>query len=235
MLKVFAVQITQFPYEYLNSILSYLPSERRQKHLKFRFLQDKLRGVTGDMLMRKVLSSMMDKPIDDIKIAVNCFGKPILLGHKQGIGFNISHSEDWVVLAIGPSTRIGVDVERINEVSLDLALRFFMDDEYQSIMKVTMAEHRLLQFFRIWTAKESYIKAIGKGLSIPLESFSTVNADEIASEKWIKGEKWYFCSYPLEDGYSLTVCSDKNCFDKGVTIIDIDSLVHSFFKAHKHG
>ncbi|OMF91673.1 4'-phosphopantetheinyl transferase superfamily protein [Paenibacillus sp. FSL R7-0337] len=235
MVKVFAVQITQFPYKYLDSILSYLPEGRRQKHLEFRFLQDKLRGVTGDMLMRMVLSSMMDRPIEDISIAVNCFGKPVLLGNKQGLGFNISHSGDWVVLATGPSSQIGVDVERIDEVHLDLALRFFREDEYRSILKVEMGEHRLLQFFRIWTAKESYIKAIGKGMTIPLESFSTVEGDEMASEKWIFGKKWYFKSYLLEVGYSLTICSDINCFSEQVAIIDIGSLIHSFFKAHKHG
>lgn len=232
MIKVYAARITGFPIEQLDSLLARLPEERRRKLLSFRFMEDKLRGVTGDMLMRAVLPQMLDCTADELKFGTNLYGKPILLGHDK-VGFNISHSGDWVVLAAGSSGRIGIDIERINVMDLELARQFYTEEEYGAIMKHQSHEGRLLQFFRIWTAKESYIKATGKGLSIPLDSFSTVEGDVMAKRQFIESELWYFCTFSLEEGYLLTACADTDDFDGEVQLLDIKPLVTDLFPGEK--
>ncbi|USB34370.1 4'-phosphopantetheinyl transferase superfamily protein [Paenibacillus sp. YPG26] len=225
MIKVYAARITSFPIEHLDSILSGLPEVRRAKLLRFRFLHDLLRGATGDLLIRAVLPRMLDCSADELEFGSNLHGKPILMGDDLNIGFNVSHSGDWVVLAAGSSGRIGIDIERVNEMDLATAKQFYTEDEYNFIMKHESAEARLLRFFQIWTAKESYIKAMGQGLSIPLNIFSTVDGDRMAEKQLIGGEPWYFRPYSLEEGYLLTACADVPEFDSNVQICDIRSLV----------
>ncbi|WP_433946004.1 4'-phosphopantetheinyl transferase family protein [Paenibacillus sp. SN-8-1] len=225
MIKVYAARITSFPTKNLDSILAGLPEERRSKLLRFRFLPDMLRGITGDLLMRAVLAEMLDCTPGELKFGESLYGKPILLGYDQNIGFNVSHSGDWVVLAAGSSGKIGVDIERINATDLGVARQFYTEDEYSSIMKQHSHEQSLLQFFRIWTAKESYIKAIGKGLSVPLDSFSTVEGDDMAQMQLIGSKVWYFRTFSLEDGYVVTSCADTYDFDEKVQILDVESLV----------
>ncbi|MNX61339.1 4'-phosphopantetheinyl transferase sfp [compost metagenome] len=233
LIKVYAARITGFPIEQLDSILARLPEERRLKLLRFRFLQDMVRGVIGDLLIRAVLPQMLDRTADELEFGTNLYGKPILLGHDHNIGFNVSHSGDWVVLAAGSSGRIGIDIERINGMDLELARQFYTEEEYGSIMKHQSHEGRVLQFFRIWTAKESYIKAIGKGLSIPLDSFSTVEGNTMAKGQLIEDEIWYFRTFSLEEGYLLTGCADTDDFDGEVQLLDIKSLVTDLFPGGK--
>ncbi|WP_185897381.1 4'-phosphopantetheinyl transferase family protein [Paenibacillus zeisoli] len=225
MIKVYAARITEFPTENLDSILATLPEERRRKLLGFRFLQDMLRGVTGDLLTRAVLSQMLNCRAAELEFGTNLYGKPILLGHGQNTSFNVSHSGDWVVMAAGPSGRIGIDIERINVMDPEVARQFYTKEEYNSILSHPLHQERLLQFFRIWTAKESYIKATGKGLSIPLDSFSTVEGDAIAKVQLIEGDLWYFRTFSLEEGYVLTACADTYDFNAELQTLDIKSIV----------
>ncbi|KOS00856.1 4'-phosphopantetheinyl transferase family protein [Paenibacillus polymyxa] len=149
-----------------------------------------------------------------------------MLGHHPSIGFNVSLSGDWVVLAAGPSQRIGIDVERINDaIELEVARRFYAEEEYCAVMQQQTEEQRLRQFFRIWTAKESYMKAIGKGLSMPLDSFSTVKGNALAEKQLINGRRWYFRTFTLEAGYLLTTCADTYDFDEAIQFYDIASLI----------
>lgn len=190
----------------------------------FRFLEDKLRGVIGDLLIRTVLTQMLNCRADELEFGTNSYGKPVLLGQDQ-VGFNVSHSGDWVALAAGSSLQIGIDVERMNALDLDVARQFYTEEEYKSITKQHSHEDRLMQFFRIWTAKESYIKAAGKGMSIPLDSFSTVDGDLIARKQIIEDKPWYFRTFFIEEGYYMSACADIEDFDDKIQVLEVESLV----------
>lgn len=230
MLKTYAVKVTDFPIKYLDSIYSYLPKERCTKLQRFYSILDTIRGVTGDILARVVLSEMMNKPVHQLEFSTDYYGKPSLIGFEEQIGFNVSHSGDWVALVVSTSKHVGVDIEELQKVDLQIAHRFFTEEEYISIINIVEEKYRSLQFLKIWTAKESYIKAIGKGLSIPLDSFSTITDKEMARVKRIDNKDWYFQQYSIDSNYLITTCTEMDHLSEEVQIFDLHSIVNYFLK-----
>lgn len=99
-------------------------------------------------------------------------GKPVF-SETQKIYFSISHSKDIVVLAFGKSP-LGVDIEYIKQANLKIAKRFFTKEEYDHLLEQD-EEKQGNVFCRMWTGKEAVVKAVGSGLSLPLDSFSVLN------------------------------------------------------------
>ena len=114
-----------------------------------------------------------------IHFSVNEYGKPSVSNYPD-IHFNISYSENYVVCAVSDSP-IGIDIEAIRPRSMKIAERFFTKNEYSyivGIQPIDIQQHKireLYRFYEIWTKKESYLKLLGKGLSVPLSSFSVID------------------------------------------------------------
>ena len=145
--------------------------------------------------------------------------------------FNISHSGDWVVLATGPSP-LGIDVERIKDIDLDIAKRFFSGREYDDLM-LKPDEERFSYFFNLWTLKESYIKAVGKGLSLPLDSFSMVMEDNRITIKTESDDNRFFRQYPVAAGYKLSICASGDSFPGEIIHKTPDDLYYEFITLHE--
>ncbi|MCP5015407.1 MAG: 4'-phosphopantetheinyl transferase superfamily protein [Ketobacter sp.] len=106
----------------------------------------------------------------------NPYGRPRVIAPQNSckIDFNISHSKGIIVMAVAAKNRsIGVDIEMVTPTPAqpEIAAQFFSSTEKTSIYQLPTAQ-QTDRFFELWTTKESYIKARGKGLSIPLNSFS---------------------------------------------------------------
>lgn len=125
-------------------------------------------------------------------------GKPYLPQYP-GIQFNLSHSGPWGACALS-ETPVGVDLELVRPLRQNVAGRFFTPTEQTFLARQPDPEQA---FFRLWTRKESFIKALGKGLTMPLNSFSVLE-DVLYRD----GLAWYFHEYPLEGGY-LTLCCQQ--------------------------
>lgn len=95
-------------------------------------------------------------------------GKPFSPALK-GFSFNLSHSGEWAVIACG-NRPLGVDIQRMRPVSPDLYLRFFTKEECEYIQSQSKT-NRTAAFFKLWTLKESYLKATGLGLALSLSAF----------------------------------------------------------------
>lgn len=135
--------------------------QRRLQADRYQRQEDKIRCVCADALLRNALQR------SDYTVETNQHGKPHLID-VEGFQYNISHSGPWVVIAYG-NTPVGVDVQQPRSQGLaGIAQRFFTPDE-QTYVK-THGEG----FFRIWTAKESYLKYLGTGLSQSLKGFSVL-------------------------------------------------------------
>ncbi len=104
-------------------------------------------------------------------------GKPMLDAEDGLLRFNLSHSGDLALVAVSRGREIGVDVERIRpDRDLDrIATRFFSTVEVAALLALPRAE-RAEAFYHCWTRKEAYIKALGDGLAIPLDSFDVAFA-----------------------------------------------------------
>ncbi|MYB07822.1 MAG: 4'-phosphopantetheinyl transferase superfamily protein [Gemmatimonadetes bacterium] len=144
----------------------------REKARADRFVYDRHRRryTVAQAHLRRVLSLLTGMAPRDIRFHFGKHGKPFL---PDGPAFNQSHSEERIMIAVAREGRLGVDIEEIRPVKYLLALadKNFAGDESARLHAVPEHE-RLSLFFRLWTRKEAFLKALGFGLRHPLRSFS---------------------------------------------------------------
>ncbi|PYE48916.1 4'-phosphopantetheinyl transferase superfamily protein [Paenibacillus barcinonensis] len=171
MITIQALQLPAvLPDAFWHSFLTFVSEERRAQAARFVHQADAYRSVLGEVLTRITLSELTGVPAKELSFSRNAYGKPCLV-HNPHVPFNVSHSGDWIALIAGGTAEVGVDVEKIAPIDLQIAERFFSPQEnaYLAAMPADQQNHT---FYRLWTLKESYIKAIGTGLSLPLDSFA---------------------------------------------------------------
>lgn len=226
-MEIYAVKLNHsYPTSKFDRLLNTLPSDRQTKIRKFLRPEDTLRTLAGDILIRSLLKKHLQIKHESITFHLNEYGKPYLKDFPQ-VHFNISHSGNWVVCGLD-YTPIGIDVEQMKSIKLDIAERFFTKKESQYVLSKKESE-RLHSFYSIWTLKESYIKAIGKGLSIPLDSFSFV-IDHLGTprlEKSYDENVYFFKQYVLDEQHVCSVCATDNQFVDTPTIIALEELFAS--------
>lgn len=175
------------------------PDELRRAE---RFLRekDRARFVAARAWLRRTLGHALAVPPERVAFDYGPHGKPELASpfDESGIRFNLSHSGGRALLAWARGREIGADLEALRPVryGAQIARRFFSDDE-QRALPDPADERWDTAFFRCWTRKEAFIKAIGDGLSYPLRAFTIpmterpvgeyvrVQGDEVASRRWI--------------------------------------------------
>lgn len=137
---------------------------------KYHFEEDQKKFVRRRSALRQILAKRLGKHPRSISFEYSKLGKPQLAREFSGkLYFNVSHSRDFAIIGIGMSGQIGVDIEYLDsDVDSDLiSKRFFATPEISEIMS-SETRHKTDAFFRHWTIKEAFIKAIGKGLTFPL-------------------------------------------------------------------
>jgi 4'-phosphopantetheinyl transferase len=158
-----------------------LCSEERVRYESLLFERDKSLFLAARALLRTALSHYLALQPRDWRFATNEYGKPHI-GNADAadqLQFNISHTQGLAICAISRArVQLGVDAEWLlrHGETLSVAHRYFSAPEAAALLQ-TRPEHQRLQFFRYWTLKESYIKARGLGLSIPLDRFSFILED----------------------------------------------------------
>ncbi len=150
------------------------PHELAQ-HARFCFAKDRHRYLVTRALAREVLSRYAPIAPRDWRFEADRYGKPCIVGpagFAKPIAFNISHTDGLVIVGVSSRRALGVDVECMQRRAvLEVAERFFSAPEVRSLRRLP-AQARALRFWELWTLKESYIKARGMGLSIPLDQFA---------------------------------------------------------------
>lgn len=169
--------------------LPLVPPERREKIARLRSERKKLVSLLTGLLIRDELSSLLRVPGDELRFGYGEYGKPYLPDFPD-LRFSVSHSGGGIAFACG-SAPIGIDMERIGKADMRIAQRFFTERERGLIASSADANGA---FFRIWTAKEAYVKLLGTGLHTPLDSFDVTCAPGVR-----------FDSLPLP-GFAVTIC-----------------------------
>ncbi|RCX13841.1 4'-phosphopantetheinyl transferase [Anaerobacterium chartisolvens] len=217
--------LTQEEFEHLSC---YVSPEKKQRIGRFYHFADAQRALLGDLLARHAICSRAGIKNSSIAFSANEYGKPELKGDRS-LQFNISHSDNWVVCAIGDSP-VGVDVETVKPIDFKLAERFFSQDEYYALANQQQSD-KLDYFYKLWTLKESYIKAEGKGLSISLSSFSMhINEEGITAYSGCERKGYFFDQYYLDKSHIFAICTFKNDrHEKNNFNIDLFTHNASFF------
>jgi len=141
---------------------------------KFYFEADRTKYIGTRVTVREILGSYLEVEPEEVVITYNQYGKPYLAkqSHEESLNFNISHAGNLSLLAVTKDRRIGVDLEPLrDEASMEtIAKRFFAPAEVRQLLSFPDGL-RQEAFFTCWTRKEAFVKAQGKGLSIPLDQF----------------------------------------------------------------
>jgi len=156
----------------LSSLERELAGDERERARRFRFPRDRRTYVAAHWLVRRVLSRYINVAPDALQFAANPYGKPTLPAW-QDLRFNLSHSDDLVIVAVMRSREVGVDVERIRPelATRGIARRFFAPAEVAALDRLEGTDF-VHAFFACWTRKEAYVKAVGLGLSLDLNTFA---------------------------------------------------------------
>ena len=152
-----------------------LVEEERQKEARFHFARDRHRYLITRALVRSVLSRYAAVAPPDWRFVEDAYGRPQIVNEDPAarrISFNISHTHSLVVLGVTCDRALGVDTEDVHtrRAELGIADHYFAADEVAQL-RATSPELQQTRFFEYWTLKESYIKARGMGLSLPLAQF----------------------------------------------------------------
>jgi 4'-phosphopantetheinyl transferase len=152
-----------------------LDVEERVRWRRFQYPADRQRFLVGRAFMRTVLADCLGRSDPaTLQFSHMPHGKPELAGLDAGkLHFNLSHTDDMLVLAVSRKHAVGVDVETVTRKVelLALAQRYFATHEYEELLDLDAAGQRE-RFFALWTLKEAWLKARGLGLQIPLDDFS---------------------------------------------------------------
>ena len=154
--------------------IALLDDTERRRHAAFHIEKPRTEYALSHAILRLALSEYASVSPQDWRFVAGPWGKPEIVSPalQTPLWFNLAHTNGFTACAVGRDRDLGVDVENVNRTTSyqDLARRFFAPQEYEYLENLPLGLQREA-FFRIWTLKEAYIKAEGKGLSIPLNSF----------------------------------------------------------------
>lgn len=193
-----------------------LNEEELRQQQRFVFAADRHRYLVTRALVRTVLSRYATTKPEHWRFASNAYGRPGIVSGDEDINpirFNISHTSGLILLGVVRDLELGVDTENLKRkrASVDIADHFFSPFEASALR--TLPEDRQPEhFLHYWTLKESYIKARGMGLSIPLEQFGFTFPDEdrirFSIDTCLQDDPqhWRFWLLSLAPNYVASVC-----------------------------
>lgn len=190
-------------------------SERQLKVDKIRKPEDKKLSLLAEYLLNFALNK---EGITNYTILKGEHGKPFI--ENKNIFFNLSHSGKVCICAVSDK-EIGCDVEKLGKANMKVAKRFFSPEEFKALENADEGEKDDL-FFRIWTMKESFIKTVGTGLGMALDSFSIdLSKDTPFISYSTEARAFQLKEYNLFNDYKISLCALDGDFADAVEITKI--------------
>lgn len=177
--------------------------------------------------LRNILAQTLNEPPEKINIKTAEHGKPYLADMPE-LAFNLSHSADVMVIAVGRNCRLGVDVEYCKpRTSLaGLVNKCFAEEEIAYWNKLPEAQ-KIPEFYRFWTRKEAFVKATGRGIGLGLNHcvINLENQTEFLRVPADCGQAstWHVQDIALGQGVCSALVTDKDIV--GVRLLDLDSEI----------
>ena len=159
---------------HLQSMIQNLSSDEKVRAEGFCFPEDRKHYIATRGILREILSGYLKKIPKQLIFKYNSFGKPFLAGETSAewLSFNLSHSRSIALYAFTWNRKVGIDLEYIrSDVAEDCTAEQTFSPREVAVLRSLPKDVQVRAFFNCWTRKEAFIKAKGKGLSIPLDQF----------------------------------------------------------------
>ena len=202
-----------------NKFLKFASKERQEKALAYSHQIGRARSLGAGLLLDEALRRTCKQVPLPAEISFDKHGAPSLKGF-DGVFISISHAGNYAAAAVS-SLPVGVDIETIRKCRPGICKKCFTPEEAALVLSQKTPEETDAVFSKLWTRKESYIKAIGKGLAQSLSEFSVLD-DEIIKNGSHTG---FFCkSYLPKADCIVSVCSEKDAdFPQEISIVDLQA------------
>ena len=196
---------------------TWLCEAERVRQARFHFEADRRRHLVARALVRSVLSRYGATAPQDWLFSADANGRPRIANPPPGLAldFNLSHAGELAVLAVAADRAVGVDVESMaRETDTDRLERYFAPAERAALAALPAAGRRQ-RFFELWTLKESYLKARGEGLSLPLDAcaFELPGGPglRLSCEPRLADspQRWRFWQFAPRAAYVVSVCGER--------------------------
>jgi 4'-phosphopantetheinyl transferase len=197
-LRLWAIALDP-PPEAVAALSKLLAPDEQERAARFRFDIHRRRYAVGRGALRRLLGRELGLVPEAVAFEYGPRGKPFLAARHAGanLQFNLSNSEDLALVGFLHGREVGVDVEFLKPMpdAEEIGERFFSIPEREVLKRVAKAEKEIA-FFNAWTRKEAYLKAVGEGLAVALDSFDVtlapgeparmlaLNGDPAAAERW---------------------------------------------------
>ena len=160
--------------ETVRALAQWLSAEERRRADRYDFDRHRRRFIVARARLRQLLAlRLMTRP-EAVELVYGTHGKPALARRSGSPDwrFNVSHCDETAVYAFSRGREVGIDIEAIRDVrdADTIASHFFSRSEQKAYLALDPGE-KMLGFFNCWTRKEAFVKALGDGLSHPLDCF----------------------------------------------------------------
>lgn len=194
------------PADVIAELYELLNAEERARAARFAMDWLQRHFIVGRGILRQTLARYLHVDPRAVRFAYGNFGKPQL--PEAGVAFNLTHSGGRALLGVTRAGELGVDLEQVRKMQdlEGIARRFFAPGEV-AVLTAVDASWRERAFFHCWTRKEAFIKALGEGLSRPLDQFEvTLRPGDPAQLLWVQDEpteheRWQFTHLDPWPGY----------------------------------
>ncbi len=212
------------------SFQGFLSEAETTRAQKFKHAHTRHSFILVHGISRLLLGNYLKIDPQEVNFTFNEYGKPMV----QGIRFNQSHTRRYALFAFSNQGQLGIDIEHMRSIhDFDNVAKYALSEkEYTQLMSMPR-EIQIKGFFVAWTRKEAIIKAIGKGLSIPLKSFSVEISPSQPARVLTKefAENWLLKNLPVPPGWAAALAFDQpNLIIKKWGISQVEQL--TFIDAH---
>lgn len=208
--------------------MSSLPHQEHISITRYVKLEDRKRSLVSRLLQYALIHQVLGIPFDEIIIKRTIEGKPYLVADKlnsefPNFNFNVSHHGDYVAIASEPICLVGVDIVLVdftpgNETVLQYISNFssyFSTLEWDKIVNAGSDKLILDEFYRYWSLKEAFVKAIGTGVGYRLDSLEfpqTRGTNIVARVDGQELQDWKFQVSELGRGHTVCVAKGHPSF-----------------------
>lgn len=162
--------VMALPLAAITSNLQALSPAEQHRASEIHHQQRRHAFLASRTVLRQWLSQVTGQPANRLTLGTGPHGKPFLV-EAPTLHFNLSHGGDWLMIALSDRHAVGIDIEPIQprQRLTQLCRRYLSENEAQSVLNLSF-DQATTQFLRYWTCKEAYVKGLGVGLTIPLNT-----------------------------------------------------------------